>query len=101
MSESEFLEQVEAVMGRIETLADHLAATLDEDIETTRSGNVMTLETDTGKVIINSQSPLQEIWLAAKTGGFHYRYDGMAWRNTRDQSELFTALEQLLRDQVG
>lgn len=98
MSESEFLEQVEAVLGRIETLADTLADELDQDIEASRSGNVLTLELpDRSKIIVNSQTAMQEIWVAARSGGFHYRLDGTEWRNTRDRSELFGILEQMIR----
>ncbi len=97
MSESEFLEQVEAVLSRIETLADTLAELLDQDIEASRSGNVLTLElADRSKIIINSQAAMQEIWMAARSGGFHYRLKGSEWRDTRDDSELFAKLKQII-----
>jgi CyaY protein len=47
------------------------------------------------KIIINTQAPMQEIWVAAKAGGYHYRYSGEYWLNTRDGSELFASLSAL------
>jgi len=34
--------------------------------------------------------------VAAKSGGFHYKQDGGQWRNTRDGSELFAALSDMV-----
>ena len=64
------------------------------DVECKRSGNVLDIEfIDNGsKIIINSQTTMREMWVAAKSGGFHYKHDGQAWHNTRDGSELFAAL---------
>jgi CyaY protein len=44
---------------------------------------------------------MQEIWVAAKSGGFHYRRDGERWVNTRDQSELFASLSRMASEQGG
>ena len=44
---------------------------------------------------------MHELWLAAKSGGFHYRYVDGAWRNTRDGSEFFAALSQYASEQAG
>ena len=44
------------------------------------------------KIIVNSQAPLQEMWIAARAGGFHYKRVGDEWRNTRDDSEFFASL---------
>jgi CyaY protein len=56
------------------------------DVECKRSGNVLEIEfIDNGsKIIVNSQAPLQEMWVAARSGGFHYKRVGDEWRNTRD-----------------
>jgi CyaY protein len=47
------------------------------------------------KIIINTQAPMQEIWVAAKAGGYHYRHKDGLWLNTRDGSELFASLSAL------
>lgn len=98
MSESEFLQLVDASLERIEALIEAGGY----DIEPSRSGNVLTLEFDDGsKIVINSQAAMSELWVAAKAGGFHYRHDGQGWRNTRDGSELFAALSRFASAQAG
>jgi CyaY protein len=56
---------------------------------------------DGGKIIVNSQAAVREIWVAAKSGGYHFRGDGGRWVNTRDGSELFTALSAWVSQQAG
>jgi CyaY protein len=93
MTETEFLERAEAALSSIESAID----AVDGDIEVTRAGNVVTLElADGSKVVVNSQTPMQQIWLAARSGAHHYAWDGSAWRDTRDGAELFAALSRVL-----
>lgn len=103
MTESEFLVLTEVTLTAIETALDQAAVTSELDVECSRNGNVLEIEfVDNGsKIIINSQAPMQEIWVAAKSGGFHYRRDGRHWINTRDQSELFAALSAMVSAQAG
>jgi CyaY protein len=96
MTESEFLQHADRVFEAIERSVDAAGA----DIEVSRAGSVLTLELDDGsKVIVNSQSPMQQIWVAARAGAYHYVYADGAWRDTRDGSELFAALSRLLSAQ--
>ncbi|MCE2970494.1 MAG: iron donor protein CyaY [Burkholderiales bacterium] len=98
MTESEFLELAEATLDTIEAAVEATAA----DLEATRSGNVLTLElADGSKIVVNSQAPMRQIWVAAKSGGFHYERRGSEWRDTRDGSELFAALSKLVSAQGG
>jgi CyaY protein len=54
------------------------------------------------KIIVTTQAAMQEIWVAARAGGFHYRMaDGQQWKDTRDGSELFAALSRLASGQAG
>lgn len=103
MTESEFLKQAEATLDQIEATLEELAGSSDLDVECTRSGNVLEIEfIDNGsKIIVNSQAPMQELWVAAKSGGFHFRADGAQWVNTRDGGELFAALSQMVSKQGG
>jgi CyaY protein len=103
MTESEFLEMAEATMDRIEAALERASGESDLDVECSRSGNVLEIEfIDNGsKIIVNSQAPMQEIWVAAKSGGFHYKRDGERWIDTRDQSELFAALSRMVSEQAG
>lgn len=103
MTDSEFLGLAEQVLAAIEAGLEQVADESDADIECSRSGNVLEIEfIDTGsKIIVNSQAAMQEIWVAARSGGFHYRHDGRDWINTRDGSELFDALSQMASQQCG
>ncbi|MEP6608280.1 MAG: iron donor protein CyaY [Burkholderiaceae bacterium] len=96
MSESEFVELADATLSDIERAVD----AVDVDIETSRAGNVLTLELGDGsKIIVNSQAPMQQIWVAGKSGAFHYARVGALWTDTRDGSELFAALSRLISAQ--
>ena len=103
MTESEFLTLAERTLSAIEAALDQPSLLDIVDVECSRSGNVLDIElVDNGsKIIVNSQAPLHEMWVAAKSGGFHYKHDGSAWRNTRDGSELFAALSSMLSQQGG
>jgi CyaY protein len=103
MTESEFLALADGTLKAIERALEQAADDTDVDIECGRSGNVLDIEfIDNGsKIIVNSQEAMQEIWVAARSGGFHYRHDGSKWINTRDGSELFAALSQMASAQSG
>ena len=93
MTESEFLERADAVLCSLESALD----AVNDDIEVTRAGNILTLEVSDGsKIVVNSQAPMQQMWVAARSGAHHYAWDGSAWRDTRDGSELFAALSRIL-----
>lgn len=100
MTDSEYLALAEAALDAIERAVDDTGAS----IECERSGSVLTLEFDDGsKIIINLQAPKHEIWIAAKSGGFHFRYDAQqrCWLDTRDDRELFVALSDYAGRQAG
>ena len=104
MSESEFLTAAELVINAIEIGVERAAEAADVDLECSRSGNVLEIEfIDQGsKIIVNTQAAMQEIWVAARAGGFHYRMsDNQQWKDTRDGSELFAALSRLASGQAG
>ena len=103
MTESEFLDLAESTLDRIESAFDRLFEQDVVDVECKRSGNVLEIEfVDNGsKIIVNSQAPLQEMWIAARSGGFHYKRVGDEWRNTRDDSELFASLSRYATEQGG
>ena len=93
MTDPEFLALAERTLTQIEDAVD----ALDADIDTDRSGNVLEFElADGAKVIVNTQAPMHEIWVAARSGGFHYRWDGARWVDTRSGEELFEALSRVM-----
>ena len=103
MSETEFLDLADSTLNSIEAALDRACDADIIDVECKRSGNVLEIEfIDNGtKIIVNSQAPLQEMWVAARSGGFHYKRVGDQWRNTRDDSEFFASLSQYAGEQGG
>lgn len=92
MTENEFNELADAVFDRIEQAIDASST----DIECNLNGPVLELELDDGsQIVVNRHGPNQEIWLAAKSGGFHYAYQDGQWVSRRDGGELFAKLENL------
>ena len=103
MTETEFLTLVDNTLTRIEDLFEAAGQQTDIDVECSRSGSLLEIEFlhNETKIIINSQAAISELWVAAKSGGFHYRHDGQHWYNTRDQSELMAALRDIAMLQGG
>ena len=103
MSEKEFLDLAESTLNTIEAAMDRLNDEDLIDVECKRSGNVLEIEfIDNGsKIIVNSQAPMKEMWIAARSGGFHYRRVDERWINTRDGSEFYEALSKMASEQAG
>jgi CyaY protein len=98
MTDSDYLTRAEAVLAAVERSLDYC----DADIEAERNGNVLTLEFANGtKIIVNLQPPMQEIWIAAKAGGFHFKFADGEWRDTRNGTEFFAALSDFASQQAG
>lgn len=94
MSESEFNPLADAALDTIEAACDACG------VDCNRSGNLLEVEFDNGaKIIINRHDINQEIWVAAKSGGFHYAYRDGAWTSQRDDSELYARLRELFAAQ--
>ena len=98
MTESEFNELADTVFERIERAVDASGA----DIECSLHGGVLELEFEDGsKIIVNRHGPNREIWLAARSGGFHYAWQEGRWTSRRDGSELFGKLTELVKAGCG
>lgn len=99
MEETEFNTLAEATLARIEQSLDACAADIDYELQ---PGGVLELEFGDGsKIIINRHAAAREIWVAARSGGFHFRHENDLWIGTRDGVELFAALERLISEQAG
>lgn len=97
MDETDFETQADAAFQRLERALE--ATEVDFEL---REGGVIELEFDDGsKIIVNRHGAAREIWVAARSGGFHFRWDGAAWRDTRHQTELFSSLSELVSEQLG
>ena len=99
MNESEFESLADAALAALERAFERGAPDLDLQ---TKGAGVLEIEFDDGsKMIINRHGAAREIWVAARSGGHHFRHDGAAWRDTRDGSELFDAVSRLASQQAG
>jgi CyaY protein len=99
MDEGEFEARAESALARVEAALEESG--LDADLQM-KEGGILEVEfADGSKLIVNRHRAAREIWVAARSGGFHFRWDGAAWRDTRAGTELFTALSGLATEQAG
>lgn len=99
MEETEFNTLAGAALTRIEQALDACAADIDYELQ---PGGVLELEFGDGsKIIINRHAAAREIWVAARSGGFHFRHENGRWIGTRDGTELFSSLSRLVSEQAG
>lgn len=99
MNETDYIHSANAILENIAIAID--AAELDCDCGFKGEG-ILEIEFDNGsKVIINRNTAAREIWLAAASGGFHFRCDGGQWADTRDGIELSQRLSQILSALTG
>ena len=99
MTESEFEALADATIAALERALE--ASALDVDVETKGSGVLEVEFADGGRIVINRHTAARELWVAARSGGFHFCHEGGKWRDTRDGSELFAALSKLVSAQGG
>ena len=85
------------VLARIESSVE-VSEALEVDLE---SGILTVTCPDDSRVIINRQTPNREIWVAARSGGFHFTWREGEWRDTRSGEELFASLSRILSMQGG
>ena len=96
LEESDFHERVDDVLAAIENALESVDADVDSEI----NAGILTLEFgNASKVIINRQTVNRELWVAAKSGGFHFRFDGASWRDTRSNESLDSLLSRVASEQ--
>ena len=101
MTDFEYQNLAEGVLKAVETACDGLNDESDVDIDNQRTGGMITLTfTNHSQIIINLQKPLQEIWMAAKAGGFHYKFNSGKWLDTKDGREFFANLSRYASEQA-
>lgn len=91
------------------TVLSHVEATIDRwlqddviDIDSQRTGGLLELSLPGGsKIILNTQPPLHELWLAARSGGYHFKYREGRWLDTRSGREFFELLSACASEQGG
>ncbi|WP_153160734.1 iron donor protein CyaY [Zoogloea sp. 1C4] len=99
MNEADFNALADAELARLEGLLDK--CDLDFDYEL-KPGGIVELEFENGtKIIVNRHTAAREIWLAAKSGGFHFRPEGGRWLGTRDGADFYAVLSRCMTEQAG
>ena len=96
MTDLEFMDRAETLLRALEQQCDRINDDTEADIDNQRVGGMITLTFgNRSQIIVNLQKPLHEVWLAAQSGGYHYRFDGQTWQDTKGQGEFW---QQLSRD---
>jgi CyaY protein len=99
MDEREFNRLADAMLARLESLVEESGVDVDLEL---KPGGVIEIECANGsKIIVNRHTAAREIWIAARSGGFHFRPDGERWVASRDGEELVAALARCLTEQTG
>jgi len=99
MNEQDFNEQAERTLEKVMHAFDASGVDCEPEL---KAGGVLEVEFEDGtKIIVNKHGAAQEIWVAAKSGGFHFRYEDGRWLDTRSKEELFFSLSRLASQQSG
>ena len=102
MTDLEFLDRAERLLQALEQRCDALNERSDVDIDNQRTGGMVTLTfPNRSQIIVNLQKPLHEVWMAARSGGYHYRWLDGQWQDTKGEGEFFNALSRDASAQAG
>ncbi len=97
MNDIDFNRAADATLAHIERVLE----VADLDFETPADG-IVEIEFDDGsKIVVNRHGVARELWVAARSGGFHFRPQDGDWVDTRDGTPLFTRLTELIAAQGG
>ena len=98
MTNTEFHTLIDELFIRLEEQLDHL----ETDIDYENSHGILTLEFENGtKIIINRQEPLHQLWLATRSGGYHFNYQSGYWVDDRTGTLFMTLLNAACSEQAG
>ena len=101
LSDAEYRAKTASLLSGIEAAVDRWLQQDVIDIDTTRTGGLLELVFPNGsKIVINTQPPLHEMWVAARKGGYHYKYVEGRWVD-RVGHELFESLSECASEQAG
>ena len=102
MTDLEFLDHAEALLRAVEACCDLINDQSTADVDNQRVGGMVTLVFENkSQIVINLQKPLHEVWMAAKSGGYHYRFVDGRWQDTKGSGEFFADLTRDASLQAG
>lgn len=102
MTDLEFLDQAERLLAGVETSCDRINDETEADLDNQRVGGMVTITfANRSQIVINLQKPLHEVWLATRSGGYHFKFDGRHWSDSKGHGEFFAALSRYASEQAG
>ena len=102
LTDSDFRTLAGEVLADIEVTVDRWLEQDVIDIDASRTGGLLELGFPNGsKIVINTQPPLHELWLAGRSGGFHFKHSDGRWLDTRSGSDFYAVLSICASEQSG
>ena len=102
LTDAQYRDLTDALLAGIEATVDAWLQEDRVDIDAQRTGGLLELTLPgNSKIVLNTQPPLHELWLAARSGGYHYKHVDGHWRDTRDGRDFFDALSACASEQAG
>jgi CyaY protein len=102
MTDSEFMDRAEILLKAVEASCDRINDESTADIDNQRTGGMVTLVfPNKSQIVINLQKPLHEVWVAAKSGGYHYKFNSNQWLDSKGKGEFFLNLSRFASEQAG
>lgn len=102
LTDTQYHTATAAILAHVEATIDRWLQDDVVDIDTQRTGGLLELGFANGsKIVLNTQPPLHELWLAARAGGYHYKHHQGRWRDTRDGRDFFEVLSACASEQAG
>lgn len=102
LTDMEFRAKAGEVLADIEVTVDRWLQQDLIDIDTSRTGSLLEMSfPDGSKIVINSQPPLHELWLAGRSGGFHFKHADGRWLDTRGGADFYAVLSACASEQAG
>jgi CyaY protein len=102
ITDTEFHRLADEMFAEIENAVEKAIDEQDADVDINASGNVLQLAfEDSSQIVINKQEPLHEIWLATKSGGYHFNYKDGKWLDTRNGLEFMSFVIDAINKQSG
>src|SRR3954447_3130000 len=102
LTDTDFIAAADAALVTIGEALDRALADSEVDVDWSLNDGILEIECEDGsKLIVNRHVPNRELWVAARSGGFHFRPQDGLWRDTRSADDLATVLVRLLRTQGG
>lgn len=102
MTDNEFLDRAERLLQAIEQACDQINETTDADLDNQRVGGMVTISfANRSQIVVNLQKPLHEVWMAARDGGYHFKWHDGTWQDTKGGGEFFSMLTRSASAQAG